>query len=207
MRRIQVYNKERIKMAKITLKDSVNENEIVNSDKVVNEPNILLEESDESGYGIIGKYGDYSLVVKKIAYRSITDEDNFDKKYKVVKYATWVEYPCYNGTLLGIINDWIAKRNLSKIKALKKADFSKVEEILNETKSIVEKAMNNIDVSDNEKQSAIQSDNYNALLNKTKRIKEIIKEADSLHELVKEKRKIVIKDTEPKKHRTPKDSE
>lgn len=192
-------------MAKITLKDSVNDDEIINLGEEVNAPNILLEESEESGYGISGGYGDYSLVVKQKAYRSVKDEDNVDSKYKVIEYITWNPYPCYTSTLLNCINSWIEKRNLTKIRALKKANFSKVEEIVTETRELVNKVMKTLEINDNEKSNAIHTDNYNSILEETKRIKTIIKEAESLHELVKEKRQIIITDTEPKKHRTPKE--
>ena len=188
-------------MAKISLKDSVKEEEIIDLEEEINVPNILLEGSPESGYGITGGYGDYSLVEKKIAYRSVKEEDNVDKKYKVIKYATWVDCPSYNSTLLECVNSWINKRNLTKIKALKKANFSEVEKIYNYTRQVVKKAMESLSFSDNAKSSAVAIDNYNTILKETEDIKSIIKEANQLHELIKEKRKILIADTEPKKHR------
>lgn len=192
-------------MAKNSLKDTVNEDEIIDLGEEINSPNIILEENSENGYGILGEYGDYSLVVKQIAYRSAKEEDNIDAKYKIIKYTNWSPYPCYVSTLLEAINSWIEKRNLTKIRALKKAKFGEVEKIYTETKELVSKAMKILEVADGEKSNAIHTDNYNSILEETQRIKEIIKEADALHELVKEKRQIVIGDTEGKKHRIKKE--
>lgn len=193
-------------MAKITLKDSVNEDEIIDLGEV-DVPNIVLEEKSDSGYGIKGNYGDYSLVEKKISYRSVKEDDNVDKKYKVAKYITWLDVPSFHSTLIGCIDAWIDKRNLTRIKALKKANFGEVEKICNETKKLVSDAMSKLTVDDSLKQNAIQMDNYNKLLEATERSKSLIRECEKFEELLKEKRRIVIKDTEPKKHRTPKEND
>lgn len=193
-------------MGKLSLKDTVDTSEITDLGEEINIPNIILEESAESGYGILGSSNDYSLVAKRIAYRSPKEEDNVDPKYKAIKYIKWEDYPYYSNTLLGCVNGWIEKRSLTKVKALKKAKFGEVEKIYNETRVMVRKAMKSLSINGNNTKEAMQMDNYNKLLEETNRIKSIIAEADSLHDLIKEKRKIVIKDTEPTKHRTKKEN-
>ena len=50
-------------------------------------------------------------------------------------------------------------------------------------------------------------DEITELKAKLKSINDVLKDADELRELIKEKRRIVISETEPKKHRTKKEEE
>ena len=55
----------------VSLKDTVPDSEIVRLGEIKNEPNYQID----NDYGIKGGYRDYSLVKKRIAYRTGTKED------------------------------------------------------------------------------------------------------------------------------------
>ena len=186
-------------MAKQTLADTVDESEIVDLGEEVNQPNFMID--DECG--ISGGYGDYALVQRKIAHRTGKEEDGVNNG-KVIRYVTWVTVQphSYGRTPFDILNNYMEYISLQKFKKLNKSNnFNDVKQIYLDTKQTIRDCLKSSQFADDIKHQGALVDEIVQLKDELKRIKSILSEADELHELIKDKRRIIISDTEPKKHR------
>ena len=185
-------------MAKQTLAETVDPSEIVTSNEEQNPPNIMITDD----IGIIGGYGDYALVEKKIAYKTGKLEDGEDNIGKVIQYTRWYDIG-YFATIFDCVKAYCKYRNLTKIKELEKVkDFKLIEQIFIDTNETVTKFLNNYSKMTDANSNALSlMDTINELKRKTDEINKVLSEADDLRELIKSKRQIIIKETEPKKHR------
>ena len=191
-------------MAIKSLADTVEEKDIIISEEETNEPNILIE---DTGFGISGNYGGYSLVQLKTAHRTGTLEDA-ENNGKVIRYQTWVEVPTfiYGKTIFDCLDNYEKYTTLYKIKKLKKASFKEVQDILTQTHNDVVRTLKKLELS---KEIKEHCEIFNSVSKLQQRIDEanlIFAEVDKLAEMVKRKRSILIKD-EPTKHRTKKEEE
>jgi hypothetical protein len=164
--------------------------------EVVGEPNILIDDD----YGISGNSRDYALVVKKIAHRTGKVEDG-ENEGKVIRYTKW-EDVSYAGTIFECLRSYQDITNLTKIKALKNCkDYLEVEKIYKETNAKINQFLKHQDMSKETKDAISLIDTINQLHDELNKAKEVIKDANDFKAWIKEKRQILISDTEPKKHR------
>ena len=189
-----------------SLADSVPESEIINLGEEINPPNILIDDN----FGINGMFGDYALVKKGTSYRTGKEEDGINQG-KVIRYTKWavVETWCYGSTIFDILKNYTKYNNLCKTKALKKCkDFNEIEKIYIETNNTINNFLSNY-TDMNKKQSSMSEliNSMNVLKKKLDEANKVLEEVDDLHELVKKKRRIIVKDTEPTKHRNKKEKE
>lgn len=186
-------------MAKETLASTVNEEDIVDLGEEENAPNFLIDEN----YGGLGRYGDIALVERKIAYRTGKAEDGINEG-KVIRYIKWtnVEPHTYGRTIFDVLNNYDKYVSHIKFKQLNKSqNFDDVKQIYLDTQSTIRQALKSSQFTDDIKQQGTLIDEIELLKSKLKKVDSILAEADELHELIKNKRKIVINDTESKKHR------
>ena len=190
---------------KQSLAETVDEEDIIIDDGISSEPNILIDDN----FGIRGNYGDYSLVERKIAYRTGKPEDG-ENEGKVIQYIKWevVSPHSYGKTPFAILENYGEYINLKKFKKLnKEKDFDSVKQIYLDTQSTIRKAMKSTQFSSDIVEHGTLINEIAELKAKLKSINDVLKDADELRELIKEKRRIVISETEPKKHRTKKEEE
>ena len=181
---------------KQSLAETVDDSEIIDLGEVVGEPNILIDNE----YGISGGYRDYALVVKKIAHRTGKVEDG-ENEGKVIRYIKWDDV-LYCGTIFECLRSYQDVTNLSKTKALKNCkDYFEIEKIYKSTNATINSFLKHQDMAEESKDIAKLLDTISQLQLELKRVHTILAEADELHEKIKEKRQILINDTEPKKHR------
>ena len=186
-------------MAKETLASTVNEEDIVDLGEEENAPNFLIDEN----YGGLGRYGDIALVERKVAYRTGKPEDGVNEG-KVIRYIKWtnVEPHTYGRTIFDVLNNYDKYVSHIKFKQLNKSqNFDDVKQIYLDTQSTIRQALKSSQFTDDIKQQGTLIDEIELLKSKLKKVDSILAEADELHELIKNKRKIVINDTESKKHR------
>lgn len=143
------------------------------------------------------------LVRKRIASRTIKDEN--DVEDHIEQYAVW-EAETYSNTFTHTIECYINKKGKEKkSKLIKSKDYKDLISIQNEIKSNISKALdfNGINkeflsiTSILDERAKIEEELK--LLRETKKQIEI--ETDKLLQLIKEKRSIIISNTEQKKHR------
>lgn len=181
---------------KQSLAETVDDSEIVDSGEILGEPNILIDDE----YGISGGYRDYALVVKKIAHRTGKVEDG-ENEGKVIRYVKW-EDVSYAGTIFECLRSYQDITNLTKIKALKNCkDYLEIEKIYKETNAKINQFLKHQDMSKETKDALNLMDTINQLHDELIKAKEVIKDANDFKAWIKEKRQILISDTEPKKHR------
>lgn len=181
---------------KQSLAETVDDSEIIDSGEVVGEPNILIDDE----YGISGGYRDYALVIKKIAHRTGKVEDG-ENEGKVIRYVKW-EDVLYENSIFGCLRSYQDVVNLTKIKALKNCkDYLEIEKIYKETNDKINRFLKHQDMSKETRDALNLMDTINQLNEELSKAKEVIKDANEFKSWIKEKRQILIKDTEPKKHR------
>ena len=169
---------------------------VVDLGEITSEPNILIDDE----WGISGGYRDYALVTKKVAHRTGKAEDG-ENEGKVIRYEKWDDV-LYCGTIFECLRSYQDVVNLSKIKALKNCkDYLEIEKIYKSTNATINSFLKHQDMAEESKDIAKLLDTISQLQLELKRVHTILAEADELHEKIKEKRQILIKDTEPKKHR------
>lgn len=186
-------------------KETLNELEIVITDIETSPPNYLIDNE----FGISGGYGDYSLVKRKIKTKTGTKEDGVNEG-KTIQYIGWdtVSPHSYGRTIFDILNNYAEYINLKKFKQLNKSqNFDDVKQIYLDTQSTIRKAMKSTQFSSDIVEHGTLINEIAELKAKLKSINDVLKDADELRELIKEKRRIVISETEPKKHRTKKEEE
>ena len=190
----------------VSLKDTVPDSEIIRLGEVRNEPNYPIDDN----YGIAGGYDDYSLVKKRIAYRTGTEEDGINNK-KIIEYEIWEDAPCYVSTLEAIFNAYAKKINLTEFKSKKmKGNISELVEIHRNTQNMISKALKGIDTYlSNEQTEVCQlADTKQRLLNdieelqkQKNNITKILDDIDRMHKEVKKATAIIVDRDKPKKRR------
>lgn len=175
----------------------------------------IIQTDEESGsipffliddeYGISGNYRDYSLVVKKRTTRAATIDDCEDYNEKYISYILWSSV-AYCSNLKSIFECYVKIKGLSKSKKLRKSqDYQELIHIYEDIYSHIKIAFQyeNLplkiekicDLTDEEykirNKIDILNDQYALLLRKS----------NELEKLIKEKRSMIIKEMEPKKHR------
>lgn len=147
------------------------------------------------------------LVKKKIANKTVKDENGENEH--IEQYTMW-DSICYPSTFTDAINSYVKKKSRSmKSKIYKSSDYKDILNVQNEIKSIVAKSLDTNGVNKNFL-------SITSIINERQKIEEELQmlrdvkeqvnnECEKLMELIKEKRSIIIKNTEPKKHRMPKE--
>ena len=189
---------------KQTLAEMVDEEDVVdmldNDDSA--QPNILITDD----YGIMGEPKDYALAKRIQASRTGTAKDG-ENEGKIIKYYKWNKV-AYVGSIFSVLQTYEHVANLEKIRKLSMCkDFNVVGDIMRETQSEIRNCIKQLGMTDDMKNGATMIDDIQLLHKKLNDINKVLSEADEFRELIKEKRQILIKDTEPKKHRTPKEKE
>ena len=194
-------------MAKVNLKDTVPDSEIIRLGEITSEPKYKFPDGK---FGITGKYKDYSLVEKRIAYRTGKENDGANCG-KVIEYETWEDYPCYVSTLEGIFKSYASILNLTEFKAMKvNSSIGELVAIHKSTHDKINKALCGLDnfVTDTKEEICNLADTKQKLLveiNELKAIKSnmsnMIASIDKMYAEIKEKRKIIVDVDKPKKHR------
>jgi hypothetical protein len=147
------------------------------------------------------------LVHKRIANRTIKNEKG-DEDH-IEQYIMWdsISYP---STFSSAIESYVNKKGKTEKSKLKKStNYNDLIKIQNEIKLTIEKSLEFNGVNSNFLSSMSIIDERAKLEEEIKKLREtkemIIKETDLLMELVKQKRAIIISNTEPKKHRDVKE--
>ena len=186
-------------MAKETLASQVDPSEIIISNEEVGTPNYLIDDT----YAISGQYGDFALVERKTKYRTGKAEDGVNEG-KVIQYIGWdtVSPHSYGRTPFDILENYANYINLKKFKQLNKSqNFDDVKQIYLDTQSTIRKAMKSTQFTSDIIEHGTLINEISELKAKLKAINDVFKDADELRELIKDKRRIIIAETEPKKHR------
>lgn len=186
-----------------SLAETVNSDEIIISDEEVGTVNFMIDDT----YAIQGSYGDYALVERKIKYRTGKEEDGINNG-KVIQYIGWdtVQPHSYGRTPFDILKNYADYINLKKFKQLNKSsNFDDVKQIYLDTQNTIKQSLKSSQFTDDIKQQATLVNEIAELKSKLSEINKVFEEADELRELIKSKRKIIITDTEPKKHRIKKE--
>ena len=191
----------------VSLKDTVPENEIVISDQIINEPNYTFPDGE---YGILGKDRCYSLVKKRIAYRTGKEEDGINCG-KVISYTIWEDAPCYTEDYVTLFDAYARILNLTEFKTKKiKGNISEVVEIHQRTNNMISKALKGIDTYMSKEQTEICSlaDTKQRLLNDIKELQKqknnitkILDDIDRMHKEVKKATAIIVDRDKPKKRK------
>jgi hypothetical protein len=188
----------------VSLKDTVKDSEIIRNGEVKNAPNYPFPDGQ---YGISGEYHDYSLVKKRIAYRTGTEDDG-EYNGKVIEYYTWEDVPCYCSTIEGIFESYAQILNLTEFKRKKmKGDIGKLVAIHQRTNDMINEALKGYDTYLTKEQEETCK-----LLGTKLRLREEINEMrEGLKEFkdlktnaiaeIKEARTIIVDRDKPKKHR------
>jgi len=192
-------------MAKETLASQVRTEDIIISNEEINIPNYLIDDE----YGILIDEYNSTLVERKIAHRTGKETDG-ENEGKVIQYIAWtpVKTHTYGRNIFGALENYAKYVTGTKMKQLKKStNFDDVKQIYLDTQSTIRKAMKSTQFSSDIVEHGTLIDEITELKAKLKSINDVLKDADELRELIKEKRRIVISETEPKKHRTKKEEE
>ena len=186
-------------------KETLNELEVIVTDIEVSPPNYLIDDE----FGISGGYGDFALVKRKVKTRKGTKEDG-ENEGKTIQYIGWdvVTPHGYGRTPFDILDNYAEYINLRKFKQLKKSiNFDDVKQIYLDTQATIRNAMKSTQFTSDIIEHGTLINEIAELKAKLKAINDVFKDADELRELIKDKRKIIIGETEPKKHRTKKEEE
>ena len=186
-------------MAKETLASTVRPEDIIISNEEINIPNYLIDDD----YGILIDEYNATLVERKITYRTGKESDG-ENEGKVIQYISWmpVKTHIYSRDIFGAIENYSKYVTCSKMKKLHKCtDFNAVKQIYLDTQSTIRNAMKSTQFSSDIVEHGTLINEIAELKSKLKAINDVLAEADELREMVKEKRRIVIAETEPKKHR------
>lgn len=190
----------------VSLKDTVPDSEIVRNGEVKNPPNYQIDDN----YGITGGFRDYSLVKKRIAYRTGTKDDGANCN-RIIEYEIWEDVPCYVSSFESIFNSYAKIINLTEFKTKKmKGNISELVEIHRNTQDMISKALKGIDTYMSKEQGEICSlaDTKQRLLNDIKELQKqknnitkILDDIDRMHKEVKKATAIIVDRDKPKKRR------
>ena len=191
----------------VSLKDTVPENEIVISDQIINEPNYTFPDGE---YGITGKDRCYSLVKKRIAYRTGKEEDGVNCG-KVISYTIFEDAPCYTDSFERIFDAYARILNLTEFKTKKmKGNISELVEIHQRTHDMINEALKGIDtyLSKEQEEVCILADTKQGLLNDIKELRQqkseiikILSDINKIHKEIKQARTIIVDRDKPKKRK------
>lgn len=191
----------------VSLKDTVPDSEIVRLGEVKNYPNYPFPDGE---YGITGKSSDYSLVKKRIAYRTGTEEDG-QHIGKVIQYAVYEDVPCYSSDLENLFDGYARILNLTEFKQKKmKGDIKELVEINQRTHNMISEALKGIDtyLTQEQKEVCSLADTKQRLLNDINELKQqkneiikILNDINKIHNEIKQARTIIVDRDKPKKHR------
>jgi uncharacterized coiled-coil protein SlyX len=196
-----------------SLKDTVKDEEIVRKGEETSKPTYPFPDGE---YGMDSGYRDYSLVKKRIAYRTGKEEDGEDFG-KVIEYTTWDDVPCYSSTPEGIFMSYKKLLNLSDFKSKKIIKgVQDLMDIANETDRKINEALKGYTDNLTKQQHEI-CDLTNSITELNQYVKEqqsrldkyisMDKEVDKMYEKIKEKTTIIINRDKQKNHRMPKENE
>ena len=186
-------------MAKETLASQVRTEDIIISNEEINIPNYLIDDE----YGILIDEYNSTLVERKIAYRTGKESDG-ENEGKVIQYISWtpVKTHIYGRTVFDAFDNYAKYVTGRKIKELSKCtNFDSVKQIYLDTQSAIRKAMKSTKFTSDIVEHGTLIDEIAELKAKLKEVNDVLAEADELRDLIKSKRRIIIGETEPKKHR------
>ena len=185
--------------------ETMDESEIVDmldNDDESAQPNFLITDD----YGGIVQQKDYALVKRVLANRTGTKTDG-ENEGKVIKYYKWQKI-AYVNSVFSVLQSYERVANAEKLRKLSMCkDYKIIGDIMRETQEEINNCIRQLGMTDNMTNNAKMIDDLKLLHSKLNQVNKVLEEADEFHELIKEKRQILIKDTEPKKHRTPKEKE
>lgn len=191
----------------VSLRDTVPDNEIVRLGEVKNPPDYPFPDGE---YGITGKYADYSLVKKRIAYRTGTEED-CQNNGKVIEYTLFEDVPCYSSDFINLFDAYARILNLTEFKKKKmKGNISEIVEIHQRTHDMVSEALKGIDTYLSKEQEEIckLADTKETLLNDIRELRQqknemtrILNDINNIHKEIKQARTIIVDRDKPKKRR------
>lgn len=149
------------------------------------------------------------LVYKKTSSRTIKDENGVETH--VEQYYMW-DSVAYTSSFTHAISIYVDKKGKEKkSKLIKSKGYNDLISIQNEIKSIITRALDFDSVNKDFLSITSILDERTKLEEELKMLKEtkeqVLNETDKLLQLVKEKRSIIISNTESKKHRTQKEEE
>ena len=186
-------------MAKETLASSVDPSEIITSTEEVNPPNYLIDET----LGIVVDEYDSTLVERKIALRTGKESDG-ENEGKVIQYIAWtpVKTHTYGRNIFGALENYAKYVTGTKMKQLKKStNFDEVKQIYLDTQETIRQAMKSTQFSSDIVEHGALINEIAELKTKLKEVNDVLAEADELRDLIKSKRRIIMGETESKKHR------
>ena len=185
--------------------ETMDESEIVDmldNDDESAQPNFLITDD----YGGIVQQKDYALVKRVLASRTGTKADG-ENEGKVIKYYKWQKI-AYVNSVFSVLQSYERVANAEKLRKLSMCkDYKIIGDIMRETQEEINNCIRQLGMTDNMTNNAKMIDDLKLLHSKLNQVNKVLEEADEFHELIKEKRQILIKDTEPKKHRTQKEKE
>ena len=185
--------------------ETMDESEIVDmldNDDESAQPNFLITDD----YGGIVQQKDYALVKRVLANRTGTKTDG-ENEGKVIKYYKWQKI-AYVNSVFSVLQSYERVANAEKLRKLSMCkDYKIIGDIMRETQEEINNCIRQLGMTDNMTNNAKMIDDLKLLHSKLNQVNKVLEEADEFHELIKEKRQILIKDIEPKKHRTPKEKE
>lgn len=147
------------------------------------------------------------LVRKKIASRTIKDEN--DNEDHVEQYFMW-DSIAYVKTFTNAIEIYVDRKGKSEKTKLKKSkDYNDLIKIQNEIKSIIARSLDFNSINKDFLSITSILDERTKLEEELNMLKEtkkqILQETEKLFDLIKQKRSIIISNTEPKKHKNTKE--
>lgn len=161
--------------------------------------------SDECG--IATDVLQYILVRRKQASKKGKEELG-ESPDKVYTYYRWEDLK-YSSTIEGIVGSYISLMEKEKLGKLSTRDFKELVAVKNEIKEYIKNVFSSDGINKEVLSICSLLEDKSELKNDIAELKDmknkINDEYNSLHELIVEKRRLIIKDTEPKKHRTPKE--
>lgn len=182
-----------------SLTDGVNPDDIVDSDEEVGSPNFMIDDT----YGVTSGYGDYSLVERKVAHRMGKVEDGVNNG-KVIRYIKWDVCPpfAYGSTVFEILRNYSKTVSLAKFKKMEKVtDFKQVEQIYKDIQTTIDKCLKDINLSQTTKDNCDALNEIAKMKHTIKQMYDLLENAKELHEEIKGKHRLSMKEGEPKKHR------
>jgi hypothetical protein len=191
----------------VPLKDTVPDNEIVRNGEVRNEP---IYPFPDGIYGISGEYRNYSLVKKRLAYRTGTEEDGINMN-RVIEYAIWEDVPCYAANIEDIFESYAQILNLTEFKSNKlKGEIKELVDIHRHTDEMISTALKGFsEYLTNEQRKKCQLTDsiigleayITQLKDRLDKYKKLDHEIDNMYKTIKEKTTIIVNRDKPKDHK------
>lgn len=185
------------------IEDEIMDDDIEDSDK---SPNFLFEGDEE--FGVMANELNYILVSRIVSNKKSKNEDGAISN---VKYYRWKNV-AYLDSLESVLECYMKRKEkilVSKLKGCK--GFGELNLIRKEIKSIIYNSLSPIGIN-KDLLDACKLVDFKLLLNSEileleNKKKELMEEFEKTMNFIKEKRSIIIKQTEPKKHRNKKEED